>query len=476
MPRQVVIDSANGELRVGDMAFSIADAEPAGAIRLLPPGGPVLRPISFGERFRLVERALAAVDPVESLCAAIVRCATVLPAGSALSPTDESLCQTLALALAGAETDGPLFADAMLIVGAGSGWSYLEIERAEAARIDRLARRLQPQQPDADDGWNRMLFQADPVLDLASIRRSLAGRLLERLGDESAIGQEMDGNLPVFGAGDHTDRIDRRIERGAPMAGADRTPASTGIAGGEATEVQMSPMADGHVAGLSRLDELRGTPRSEPYGGSEVDEDEGRRGARVLGYRLARWNEQRPDVAPRSSTAPPYQRPAPLASGRSEEDKRNDGERSGEGRWGRDAGRLSGSSTARAASSDGRDAGSIPGPGALPEERYARPYGDPMMSLGSGPARAQGRADAMRAMPGGAPFSSVVRHGATIAPEDAFALPAAPELERVVSTMLPPPESSGQIQRKDLAATIMELADALAELLHEEADLRGIDR
>lgn len=499
MNGRAFIDTARGEFVLGDLALPVADAEPTGALRLLSPAGPVFRPITFGERFRLVERAAVAADPVESLCAAIMKCATVLPGEMELSAAQWNACQTLALMLAGAGIEAPSFAEAMLLVGGRAGWGYREIEEAEASRIDHLARRLEPKLPDPDDGWSRVVFQQEEPSGPDAIRRDLATRLLSRFADPDAgVAEE----LPeVFG----TDRPVIHAmtpERPSRLASAFRPESiPVGNAGFGEVKGDGRPAEPGEygvrekgggVAIASPLspDETR---KQEPD--SESPGVPPKRRAKVLGYRLEGWEKRSSDahsiapsrpaggenVSAEAQRGTPASRPEPggaaghetgsgygdrIASGEPAPASRGDSESRGNTEQMR-----SPSVRSLASSIAGRRDG---GPGSADTAR-----GTTVVSP-SPAAPVTGEAGKSGTMPGHDTIGMApgMGGGSESAPRSWSLLQEGNEMESGGMASAPPvmAGSLGRPEESGVASIIMELADALAELLHEEADLRGIDR
>lgn len=178
MGLRVVFDAAAGVARVGSTVVPVTDAGADGSLRVGGAAGPVLRPLAFGERTRVVSRARAAPDPRESVCAGVRGAATVVPGEG-----DPVLLDVIALALCGADEPAPPFADAALLVARAAGWDPSQLLEAPAAEVDRLARQLGGA-PSAS-GWTRFVFADDDGGELEEIRAELAEALLERV-DEAA--------------------------------------------------------------------------------------------------------------------------------------------------------------------------------------------------------------------------------------------------------------------------------------------------
>lgn len=521
MTSDVVIDVDGGELRIGGLVLPIAEAHPDGAVRLCPPSGPVFRPITFGERLRRVERASASADPVESLCAAITACAMVSAGEAELSPVEREASQTLALVLAGADIEAPPFTDAMLLLGGGAGWRYDEIEKAEAARVDRLARRLEPQREQDDDGWSRVIFSAPAPQASGIIRRDLARRLLERFTEV----QEQE----VFGS----------AHAGMPE-GTAAGPVKSGPAGWEPhhNAAGMSEPEAPHDEESSRIasdDPATGMKwsgkeayRSEPYGtpdaGSGGHEYHGdphgpRRGI------AARWRQGDTRSVQRAAAERPVLMPEADENGNINPAHESSGERprarvlgytlqgwsrreecekgnAGDGpvqagrasaRWGNSVavpageGVGNGSSAANgeteregAATASRRD---NPGWNARPRESgtAVMPWGP----VATTPRSRQGGAEAP-ALKESSSVDTGITGGtsggvpAALEPSPQWTLfptaPAGPEPGRLAPLVQAGESLARRPEEQGIAAVVMELADALADLLNEEADLRGIDR
>jgi hypothetical protein len=180
-PNSVIFNLAQGEVRIaGTIVVPVGGTGTPGEIET--DGGTILRPLTFGERTRIVGRS--GVD-VPAVCQSVLRTSRVR--AGADSPR---VLEILALALAGGDqAAAPPFAEAMLQVAGASGWSLSQINDAEAAEIDGLAVFLTgPIEPPLDDGWNRIVFQTGPAETnsggdvLEQVRYALANQLLQRAG------------------------------------------------------------------------------------------------------------------------------------------------------------------------------------------------------------------------------------------------------------------------------------------------------
>lgn len=179
MHAQVVIDIAGGRAYAGGTAVAIAAADAVwpGALRF--EDGLVIRPLTFGERLHIVRRSATTGSPTESLIQAVLAAATVEATSIEPDITMQTVQEILALTLAGADQEGPPFVDAMLALARGAHWTPDQIDRGEAAALDLVAQRLTP--GPADDGWMRIAFEQPAELSIAAVRRQLALNLLKRL-------------------------------------------------------------------------------------------------------------------------------------------------------------------------------------------------------------------------------------------------------------------------------------------------------
>jgi hypothetical protein len=179
MSNSVVFNLAQGEaLIAGTIAIPVTEAGAHGELQT--GGGTILRPLTFGERSRSVGRSAISVP---ALCQGILQTAQVRAGGD-----PPQILEVLALALAGADQEPvPPFAESVLRVARATGWSFAQIYDAEAAEIDRLAVYLGgPAEFPPDAGWNRIVFRSSPtpgdfggdVLDY--VRHTLANQLLRR--------------------------------------------------------------------------------------------------------------------------------------------------------------------------------------------------------------------------------------------------------------------------------------------------------
>jgi hypothetical protein len=183
----VRIEAQQGELVLGDTRVPVADAGTRGELRIGGADGPVLRPVRFGERTRAAVWAASSAMPRDNLCAALVRAATVVE--GVLDPT---LRELAVLALAGAGEPHPPYSQTVLRLAQAAGWSPAQIAEAEAAEVDRLTAALTETSAGAagettaeaiteattDGGWQRLVWEPEPLLGL---RDELADRLLTRV-------------------------------------------------------------------------------------------------------------------------------------------------------------------------------------------------------------------------------------------------------------------------------------------------------
>lgn len=177
MRHLVVIDTVRGLAFIGDVSIPVREAGRRGEIQVGGSGGPILRPLTFGERSRLVTRAAASPAALDIVCAGVLQAATMQPGHA-----DRFVQEILALTLAGADQEAPGFAETVLLVAQAARWELSQLYEAEATEVDRLAIALVGFP--SDSGWTRIVF-AQNEETLESIRRELGERLLQR-GDPVA--------------------------------------------------------------------------------------------------------------------------------------------------------------------------------------------------------------------------------------------------------------------------------------------------
>jgi hypothetical protein len=185
--RNVILDFDRGLALVGvggGQAQVAIDLTTAGELRVGGPDGPLLRPLSFGLRSRLVLESTVAPRPVDAVCAAL-RQTMIAPAGNASGgDLPPEMIDLLALHLAGADEPGaPPFAEAARLVAQTTGWGPAELSQADALLVDQLAAQFGESQPSS--GWRRFLLGGGSSVDFAAMRNELAENLLRRAQVES---------------------------------------------------------------------------------------------------------------------------------------------------------------------------------------------------------------------------------------------------------------------------------------------------
>lgn len=188
----VMIDIGAGHACVGDQVIEVAlaAAAPAGSLAV---GSVVLRPLSFGERLRLVREVAGrpmSTDTARALAASVLSASLVR--GGAADVESAAVTESLALHLAGARLDvtSPGFADSAGLLAQAYGWSPADVTDAAADLMDHLARSLADPAGD-DGGWTSVVLAGDaeaagagaaPVdgADVEGIRDRLAMDLLGR--------------------------------------------------------------------------------------------------------------------------------------------------------------------------------------------------------------------------------------------------------------------------------------------------------
>src|SRR5207244_3132206 len=104
MRSSVVINTSSGQAVVGGILVAVSQAGSRGELQIGGSQGPILRPLMFGERIRIVAHCVGTLAALDSLCSSILQAATV-QTGEA----DVALQEILALMLAGADQEAPPF-------------------------------------------------------------------------------------------------------------------------------------------------------------------------------------------------------------------------------------------------------------------------------------------------------------------------------------------------------------------------------
>jgi hypothetical protein len=191
----VVLDLGAGRAVVGDLTIEVAPIGSGGAIRV---GQVMLRPLGFGERSRVVADSAAAAPGGLAAVAAAVLTAARAGLGEAGVPArgprvQRVVVEAVAMHLAGARTDHRAlgFAESAALAARSFGWTAEQVLGADADAVDRLVDAVAPVLDDAP-GWNRILITGtadsapagteapDRPVDATAVRDALARDLLAR--------------------------------------------------------------------------------------------------------------------------------------------------------------------------------------------------------------------------------------------------------------------------------------------------------
>ena len=224
---------------------------PGGALEF---GGRVIRPLRFGERWRVLDGA--ATDGLDgSLGASVLAAAGAASDGSASDDArpdgaagdGERIARALALHLAGARSDravpGCVEQLAALVA---AGWSPRDVLDAEADLIDLLTVEDEPDdRAGAGDGWTSIVLAADSGDSAADANVSLAELL--RLLERDLLGRLAPAETAE--AADRPDAVDpaRPVRNSAAPSAGD--PAATNAAAGRrvaAAAAQSRTPVEGH--------------------------------------------------------------------------------------------------------------------------------------------------------------------------------------------------------------------------------------
>ncbi len=275
----VVIDLLRGEALIGRHRVAIEAAGVHGEIRA---DGTVLRPLAFGERTQIVARAASTQQPEAGVIAGITRAAAGFPSND--STFSSPMIEALALALAGADRDGPAFSDAVHDIGRAGGWRLADILDAPAIEVDRLASATPPA---TDDGWHRVQFSASVGdeasvgggdADVASIVMEYAASLLRRLDsvDSSPQVDEFLSTASVASAGvavvpplgnfELDDRTARSRPLSSPASDSEDHPDALNESGAATNDGPSPPSREDASSGASRVRWRLGSRTVTPAG------------------------------------------------------------------------------------------------------------------------------------------------------------------------------------------------------------------
>jgi hypothetical protein len=141
-----------------------------------------IRALEFGERARALELARSSVTPATTLRTAIRQLA--------IEGAPTAIVDAIALHLAGGSiTDAPSFAETIVRVARGTGWSPDQLDRCPAVDVDRLAIAMSTARAADASEWKRF----ELLRDAPSTAEALVDELCERLLSRTA---NVKGDLP----------------------------------------------------------------------------------------------------------------------------------------------------------------------------------------------------------------------------------------------------------------------------------------
>lgn len=214
----VEFDQLRGEVSAGGVAVSCSPTGHRGALRLGGASGPLVAPVTFGERTVVAADALTAPQRRASLCGGL-RLRATIEVGAGQAPPME-LLDCVVLALAGADDErAPSFADTALSVLRATGGELSSLLDAPAREVDRLAVALLCEPEELRTGLG------DDALSLEAVRDRLADALLFRAAAAAGRGRgRASGVVVPFPATDEPALQTWEPEPEMPPAG-DRFPA-----------------------------------------------------------------------------------------------------------------------------------------------------------------------------------------------------------------------------------------------------------
>jgi hypothetical protein len=418
-------------------------AGPGGERRIGGADGPLVRPVTFGERLGVVARAARDESPPAAVAGGLLVTALLEPGAGAWSEDVERRAEIVVLALAGAEAEAPPFALTRALA-VRAGLDPRRVDAMAAAEVDRIAVEAGRSGADADldraidatTTFRRIVLVDTPARGLDAIRDELADRLLRRASVETPP-------LRLATASTASPPDDPRLA-GAPDAGASGSPVAA--AWPDAPPWPDPRLARQTSASFATANAAPSAPprAAEPLG-PEIRDGGGVPGFTPDGARppAAAWPDPRswPGRPPASRTfaSPAIATAAPSALLRA----------------------------AESLAPESRDGGG---------DTDLAPGGAPPVSSGAWPrvAIASPRRD-----PG---LAADLRTRATLNPRAADQDACVPHASRplappppVAGSPLMPPAPVAAPGLRPPALRAADLADALAALLEAEADLRGLD-
>jgi len=165
----VRLDLDAGTAHFGDRSVSF---EKEADDSLVLAGGSRIRPITFGERLNLLACAQIAAEPIDSFVARIRNQALVRE-----GQDPDGVVALFALVLAGAHHSRHACSQSITAIMAAHRWTYETLLAKPARDIDRMALDLAPAQPNP---WHRWVFPQEDLNDPKALAQFLARQLLER--------------------------------------------------------------------------------------------------------------------------------------------------------------------------------------------------------------------------------------------------------------------------------------------------------
>ena len=175
----VVADPAAGIAIVAGRRVPMQADAASGAIRFGGAAGSLLRPLAFAERTEVVSESASLAFARDAVAAAVLRAATV-----ERGTGETTLLEVLAMWLAGAAWDAPAFDETTLLVARAAGWTPHELFSAPAREVDRLAVHLDEARQASD--WKAIVFAERPAESVEEVRTRFADRLLRRAWSAAA--------------------------------------------------------------------------------------------------------------------------------------------------------------------------------------------------------------------------------------------------------------------------------------------------
>lgn len=254
----VRLDQDRGTGFAGEESFSFSLTQQG---NLVLAGGTQLGSLNLAQRTRLLEAAKQSPNPAGFLLTQIQQLATLKPGND-----DSDLVQVVSLALAGAENAQVFSEDSQQLVMRTYQWDENQLATMPAHEVDQLFSQIALQNPDS---WNRVVFSETVYQTFAEVASALVQKLIECAGcptpQQSALSACEAARTfhpqSGFSSEDHLSQATQameppftQLEPNSPVAKPRSTPES----------IPQTPLDSGHFSGVRASVRLLHDPKQTP--------------------------------------------------------------------------------------------------------------------------------------------------------------------------------------------------------------------